>query len=83
MASRCFLCGKAEEVLDHLLIHRHSIWDLWTGLISIPGLDWVCPRLARGIISSEARGQREFGGRSPIDLFLAIWKARNMIVFED
>ena len=35
MASRCPLCGKAEEVLDHLLIHCPSIWGLWFGLISL------------------------------------------------
>ena len=42
LASRCPLCGKAEEELNHLLIHCLSIWGLWEGLISIVGLEWVC-----------------------------------------
>ena len=43
MASKCPLCGEAEEDLNHLLIHCPSVWGLWEGLISFLGLDWVCP----------------------------------------
>ena len=51
MASRRPLCGKAEEELHHLLIHYPSVWGLWEGLISISGLSWVCPFLAKDLIS--------------------------------
>ena len=50
LASRCPLCGKDEEELNHILIHCPSIWGLWEGLISIPNIDWVCPLLAKDLV---------------------------------
>ena len=35
LASRYPLCGQTEEVLEHLFIHCHKIWDLWTTLFSL------------------------------------------------
>ena len=35
LASRCPLCGKAEENLNQLLIHCPSVWSLWEGLIYV------------------------------------------------
>ena len=43
LASRCPLCGKAEENLNHLLIHCPSLWSLWEGLIYVSGLCWLFP----------------------------------------
>ena len=88
MASRCPLCGKAEEVLDHLLIHCPSIWALWSGLISIPGLHWVCPGLVKDLLSSWnyfpiSKKTKRVWRAYPLSLFWAIWKERNKIVFED
>ena len=40
LASRFLLCGKAEEELNHT---APSVLGLWEGLISIPGIDLVCP----------------------------------------
>ena len=41
LASRCPLCQKVEESINHLLIHCSSIWGLWTSLISLIGVDWA------------------------------------------
>ena len=54
MASRCHLCGKVEEDLDHLLVHRPSVWGLWAALISISCLQWVCPYLVKDLLSGWA-----------------------------
>lgn len=43
MTNRCPLCGKAEEEINHLLVHCPLVWSLWKGLISLPEADWVCP----------------------------------------
>ena len=41
LASKCPLCGKAEEELNHLLFHCPLIKGLWEGLFSIPDIAWV------------------------------------------
>ena len=50
LASRCLLCGRAKEDLHHLLIHCPKIWELWGALLSLSGIVWVCPLLARDLI---------------------------------
>ena len=52
LASKCPLCGKAEENLNNLLVHCPLVWDLWASLISIPGLPWVCPYFVKDLLSS-------------------------------
>ena len=37
LASRCPLCGKVEETLEHLLIHCPKVWCMWTALFSLLG----------------------------------------------
>ena len=88
MASRRPVCGKAEEVLDHLLIHCPSIWGLWFRLISILGLHCVCPRLAKVLLLGWnyfpiSKKTKRLWRAAPLSLFWAIWKERNKIVFED
>ena len=40
LASRCPLCGKAEEDVHHLLIHCTKIWELWGHLLSCVDAKW-------------------------------------------
>ena len=51
MPSKCPLCKKAEEDLDHLLIHCPAVWGMWAALLSIPGFQWVCPYLLKEVLS--------------------------------
>lgn len=37
LASRCPLCGKEEENIDHLLLHYSEVQDLWAFLFTIFG----------------------------------------------
>ena len=88
MARRCSLCGKAEEVMDHLLIHCPSIWGLWSGVISISELHWVYPHLAKDLLSSWnyfpiSKKTKRVRRATPLSLFYAIWNERNRIVYED
>ena len=50
LASKCLLCRKVEENMDHLLLHCPSIWDLWEGFIHILGVAWVCPRTLKDLM---------------------------------
>ena len=43
LASKCPLCGKAKEELNHLLFHCPLIRGLWESLVSILGIAWVYP----------------------------------------
>ena len=85
MASRCPLCGRNEENLDHLLLHCHSVWSLLGGggrIISIPGLSWACPRSAKEFLKGWSYPTiRKMA--APLCLFWAIWRERNRIVFDN
>ena len=92
MASRCPLCGRNEESLDHLLLHCHSIWRLYLeamgGIISIPGLSWACPRSAKELLegwscSTIRKKTKNLWMAAPLYLFWAIWRERNRIVFDN
>ena len=85
LASRCPLCGKAEENLNHLLIHCPSVWSLWEGLIYVPGLRWVWPFTVKDLFfwtSFPVRKKiKNLWIAAPLCLIWAIWKKRNRIVF--
>ena len=51
LASKCPLCSKAEEELNHLLFLCPSIRGLWEGLFPIPGIAWVCPYLIKDLFT--------------------------------
>ena len=88
MASRYPLCAKAEEGLDHVLVHCPSVWGLWATLISIPSLWWVCPYLVKDLLSGWSgfpirERARKLWLAAPLSLIWAIWKERNRVVLED
>ena len=52
LANRCFLCGKDEETIDHLLLHCFVAGLLWDLLLAIFGVNWVFPKLVRETLIS-------------------------------
>ena len=38
LTSRCLLCGKDEESLDHLLLHCPKVYNLWPLIFMIFGV---------------------------------------------
>ena len=51
VANRCPLCGKAEETLEHMLIHYCSkVWCMRIALFSLSGGGRVCPLLVKDLI---------------------------------
>ena len=88
LTNRSPLCGKAEEELNHLLIHCPLIWGLWEDLISIPSLAWVCPFSHKDLFLgwtffSIRKRARKLWRSAPLCLLWAIWKEKNQIVFND
>ena len=43
LASRCPLCGKEEENLDHLLLLCTKVKEIWAVFFVIFGVNWVLP----------------------------------------
>ena len=44
LSSRCPLCGKDEERLDHLLLHCPKAYNLWALIFTIFRINGVLPR---------------------------------------
>ena len=84
LASRCPFCKRAEEVMEHILLRCPMISGLWTTLFSLQDGGWVCPYSIQELFLDWKilEGQKivEDGGALPL---WAIWKERNIIVFED
>ena len=62
LASKCPFCGKAEERLEHLLIHCLKIWGIWSVLSTLLGGDWACPSTVNGLFTgwnSSSMGKKE------------------------
>ena len=88
LASMCRFCRKEEEELEHILIHCHAIWRQWTDLLLAFGVDWTCHFLAKDLIQSwihfpVRKKAKAIWRAAPLLLFWAIWKERNIIIFED
>ena len=82
MASKCPLCGEAEEDLNQLLIHCPSVWGLWKELISFPRLDWVSPLSPKDLPLEwtkfpTRKRVKKLWMETPLCLFWAIRKERN------
>ena len=80
LASRCPLCGKAEEDVHHQLIHCTKIWELWGHLLSCVGTVWVCPLMAWDLLSGcktfpVKKTERKIWLAVPLHLFWAIWNS--------
>ena len=54
MPNKCPLCKKAEEDLDHLLIHYPAVLGMWAALFSIPRFQCVCPYLLKEVLSGRS-----------------------------
>ena len=88
LASRCALCGKDEEFLEHLLIHCPKVWCMWTAIFSLSGGGWVCPFMVKDLMLGWLRlplrkKDAKLWRAVPLCLIWAIWKERNRVVFED
>lgn len=47
LTNRCIMCGKANETVDHLLLHCSVAGYIWNSMAERIGLSWVFPRTVR------------------------------------
>ena len=52
LANRCFLCGKEEDTVDHLLVHCPHTRVIWELLLAIAVVKWVFPLSVRETLLS-------------------------------
>ncbi|GMP59190.1 hypothetical protein CsSME_00022569 [Camellia sinensis var. sinensis] len=52
----CCLCGRASELVDHLLIHCPVSSRLWMLVVTVFGLVWVQPGFVFAVVQSWVRG---------------------------
>ena len=74
--------------LEHHLIPYPIVWGIWAAIISLPGMDWVCPLLAKDPMMEwkafpVRKKARKIWKVIPSSIFWTIWKERNMFVFEN
>ena len=48
----CYLCGCAEESINHILLHCPVLSWLWKIIFAIVGAHWVFPKTVREVIIS-------------------------------
>ena len=87
-ANRCFMCEKEEETIDHLLIHCKFAKMLWDLFLSIVGISWVFPHLVLHTLlawqgAAVGKKRRKIWFAAPLCLFWNLWRARNLMVFEN
>ena len=74
LANKCFLCGKEEETVDHLLVHCPHTRVIWELLLAIVGVKWVFPLSIRETLLSRGGsfvGKKRKKGwmASPLSIF--------------
>ena len=75
-------------ICKHVLIHCPLIWGQWANLFSAFGVYWAYPLLLKDILLSWMlfpirKNVKALWRATPLNLFWAIWKERNKIVFEN
>ena len=88
LANKCFLYGKEEETVDHLLVHCPQTRVIWELLLAIVGVKWVFPLSVREALLSWGgslvgkKGKKAWMSAPP-SIFYTIWRERNYIAFEN
>uniref|UniRef100_A0A5B7B642 Reverse transcriptase zinc-binding domain-containing protein n=1 Tax=Davidia involucrata TaxID=16924 RepID=A0A5B7B642_DAVIN len=87
LASRCWMCKKKEESVNHLLIHCEVPQNAWNLLLALFGCSWVFPASVKELLccwqGAQVRKDLKKAWRmAPICLFWCIWRERNSRAFE-
>ena len=83
----CYMCKRCEESVDHLLLHCPIVWELWSLVFYLFGIQWVMPHTVLELFEA---WQGKFAWHRHIDvwrlvphcLIWCIWRERNARSFE-
>nr|XP_034930821.1 uncharacterized protein LOC118061489 [Populus alba] len=84
--SNCPICQVEEESVDHLLLHCHNHWIIWSKIIKWWGLSWCCPKNLSCLFSQwTVMVQGKFQKKAWLMLFFSVvwslWLLRNDLIF--
>lgn len=61
LPNRCFLCGCAEEMIHHILLHCNVVSSLWEIIFTLVNVHWVFPSTVKETIGAFVGRGRGFG----------------------
>ncbi|WKA02253.1 hypothetical protein VitviT2T_020466 [Vitis vinifera] len=83
----CFLCGCAEESVNHILIHCTVVRALWELVLGLVGVKWVFPETVKEVLLSwrgsfVGKKRKKIWKSIPLCIFWTVWKERNRLAFK-
>jgi hypothetical protein len=83
----CPICLAEEESVDHILLHCHKHWIVWSRIINWWGLAWCCPKNLATLFSQwESLVYGKFYKKAWLMLFFSmtwsLWLQRNEVIFK-
>ena len=87
LPNRCYLCGQADETVNHLLLHCSVISSLWEIIFSLMGASLVFPKIVKEAIYSwkgsfVGKKRKKLWNSINLCSFWTVWKERNRIAFK-
>jgi hypothetical protein len=81
----CYLCKKAGESVNHLMIHCEYAQELWSMIFCIFGVSWAMPQTAYDLLHCWRRKGPAYvvWNAIPSCLMWLLWRERNQRAFED
>jgi hypothetical protein len=79
--SRCFLCGKGEETINHLMVYCSFTKEVWNYLLKVLKVQriWECGQLSESF--QNWNKVKENWTELPCYICWEIWRQRNLIIF--
>ena len=81
----CFMCKRAGESVNHLMLHCEYAQELWSMIFCLFGISWVMPRTTYDLLHCWRRkGLAHLVWNAiPSCLMWLLWRERNQQAFED
>ena len=81
LPNRCFLCGQAEETVNHLMLHFSLVSSLWKIIFFLMGACWGFPKTVKEAIYSwkgsfVGKKRKKQWNSIPLCIFWTMWKEK-------
>uniref|UniRef100_A0A2N9H476 Reverse transcriptase domain-containing protein n=1 Tax=Fagus sylvatica TaxID=28930 RepID=A0A2N9H476_FAGSY len=81
----CFMCKRAGESVNHLMLHCEYAQELWSMILCMFGVSWVMPQTTYELLHCWRRKGPAYAiwNAIPSCLMWLLWRERNQRAFED